>query len=208
MVCGKRLDKPVLQAQSQIREMQWPEIVASKIEHIETRQHQTKTMNIRTLFSFVMLLATVTTPAFGDTNQPAASGSDCLAKLYYGNEIVLTQPAIQTLSSNAVELLKSSNFNSSNPASRPQHMDISDVHEDYQDAISCKYLLVSFKESQNIKTLGGEVSVEKIIVGLNENFGRNELFTIDDKGLVVSHAKYDGSILLKLLQSVKKIASN
>jgi len=23
MVCGKRLDKPVLQAQSQIREMQW-----------------------------------------------------------------------------------------------------------------------------------------------------------------------------------------
>jgi hypothetical protein len=161
------------------------------------------------LFSFaILLMAAVATSAFGDTNQPAASGFDYLVKLHYGNEIVLNQPAVQTLYSNAVELLKSSNFNSSNPASRPQHMNISDIHEDYQDAISGKYLLVSFKEPQNKKTIGGEVSVGKIVVGLNENFGRNELFTIDDKGLVVSHAKYDGAIQLKLLQSVKKIASD
>jgi hypothetical protein len=166
-------------------------------------------MNTRTLFNFaIIFMATVATCAFGDTNQPVALGSNCLAKLFYGNEVVLNQPAIQTLSSNVVDLLESSNFNSSNPASRPQGMDASGVHEDYQAAISGKYLLISFKEPQKVKTVGGEVSVKKIVIGLNENFGRNELFTIDDKGLVVSHAKYDGSIFLKLLQSVKKIASN
>ena len=155
----------------------------------------------------MLLMIAVATSALGNTNQPAASDSDYVMKLHYGNEIVLPHSAVQTLYSNAVELLKSSNFNSGNPAARPQHMDISDVQEDYRLEVSGKYLLISFTEPHNIKTVGGEVSVREIVVGLNENFGRNELFTIDDEGRVVSHAKYSGAILVKLVEGVKEIAN-
>ena len=165
-------------------------------------------MNSRKLFSFaILLMIAVATSALGDTNQPVASDSDYIVKLRYGNEIMLSQSAVQTLYSNAVELLESSNFNSSKSAARPQHMDIPDVQEDYRLDISGKYLLISFKEPRNIKTVGGEVSVREIVVGLNENFGRNELFTIDGEGRVVSHAKYSGAIFLKLLPIVKQIAN-
>ena len=173
--------------------------------------------NAQRLFSFALLfMATVTTSAFGDTNQPAASESDYSIKLYYGKETVLSQPAIQTLYSTAMMLLKTSNFNSSKSARDPlpqlhrpmMHWDVSEIEDDYRLEVSGKYLLISFKEPQNIKTVGGEVSVREIVIGLNEHFGRNELFTIDDEGRVISHAKYSGSILVNLLQIVKKIAAN
>jgi hypothetical protein len=35
MVCGKRLDKPVLPAQSQIRERQWPQIVGERMMRLK-----------------------------------------------------------------------------------------------------------------------------------------------------------------------------
>jgi hypothetical protein len=134
-------------------------------------------------------MTAVATPAFGDTNQPASAGFDYVVKLHYGSEIALTQPVAQSLYSNAVELVESSSFNSSNPTSRVEHMDIPDVQEDYRLEVSGKYLLISFKKPHNIKTFGGEVRVREIVIGLNEHFGRNELFTIDNEGRVFSHTR-------------------
>jgi hypothetical protein len=85
-------------------------------------------------------------------------------------------------------------------------MDIPNIQEDYRVAVSGKYLLISLKEAHNINTLDRVVRVREVVIGLNEQFGRNELFTIDDQGRIVSHAKYSG-ILVKLLQVVKKLAN-
>jgi hypothetical protein len=86
-------------------------------------------------------------------------------------------------------------------------MDIPNIQEDYRVAVSGKYLLISLKEAHNINTLDRVVRVREVVIGLNEQFGRNELFTIDDEGRIVSHAKYSGPILVKLLQVVKKLAN-
>ena len=163
------------------------------------------TMNSRDVFSFAtLLLLAGSFSALGNTNQVAGSESGYSVRLYYGKEVKLSQPMIQTLYSNAVELLVTSNFNSGQPAGRSL---FPNLKEDYRLAVSGKYLLISFKDIQNIETIGGGVGVRKIIIALNENWGRNELFTIDGENHTISHAKYSGPILMKLLEVVKKVAN-
>ena len=135
-----------------------------------------------------------------DTNRPAITPPDFTAKLHYGKEIALTPPAVQTLYSNAMKLLKSSNFNYSG---------VSKDAEDYRFTVSGSHLLISFKKLQNIKTVGGEVSVREIVIALNERYGpRSEVFTKDDGGHIFAYGKYSGPIIVELLKIAKELASN
>jgi hypothetical protein len=164
-------------------------------------------MNLRTPLNFAILfVAMATSLAFGDI-QSAASQPDYSVKLRFGKEIVPDEPAIQTLCSNVVALLKTSNVNSRQPETSawPEYQ-VSGVQEDYRNTISDKYLLVTFKEPQEIQTVSGKIVAKEIVIGFKQdNHGRNEVFTIDDEGRVVSYGKYSGSIWINLLQSVNKI---
>jgi hypothetical protein len=168
--------------------------------------------NVRTFFGFAMLfLAMVTIPALGDTNQPAASEPDYSVELHQGKEIVLSQSAAQTLCSNVVELVKTSNFNSTQPG-----FDVPYFKEilTYRQTISTKstYLVVSFKEPRNIKTVGGEINVQKIIIGLNPEYwhlyGGPTLFTKDNEARLAMHEKYDGPMCVELLKFLTKITGD
>jgi hypothetical protein len=80
--------------------------------------------------------------------------------------------------------------------------------------------VVSLKVPQTIKTVGGEVIVREIVIGLNRPDSvaivegvsyadyASSLFTIDDEGRVVVHAKYSGLLCIDLMKLVKKIAGD
>ena len=152
-------------------------------------------------FSTLTLMVIVAMTGFAqDTNQPPATPPDFTVKLHYGKEIALTPQAVQTLYSNAVKLLKSSNLN---------HSDVSKAADDYRFTVSGSYVLISFKKLQDIKTVGGDVSAREIVIALNERYGqRSELFTKDDEGHIFAHGKYSGPIIVELLKISKRLASD
>ena len=163
----------------------------------------------------VVLVTAIRLFAFAQTNQPAASKADYTVALRFGKQTPVTQEAAQTLHSKAVELLETSNFNS-----RTSSLDwsISKIHDQYRETVAGKYLLVSLNEPRRIKTVGGEVIVREIVIGLNRPDSiatvggvsyadyASSLFTIDDEGRVVVHAKYSGLMCIELMKLVKKIA--
>jgi hypothetical protein len=155
----------------------------------------------------ISLVSAATSSVFADDGQPAVSATDYSVRLQYGDEFALTRPESSLLYSNVVECLRISNFNSSNPKTQAwPEFQVSGVQADYHWVVSRKYILVTFKEARTIGTLGGSVKVRKIVIGLNLNSGRNQVFTIDDKGRVISYAKYGGAEWLDLLKIAKKIA--
>ena len=157
----------------------------------------------------ILFVTAVMSTAFAETNRPVASKADYKVALRFGKPIPLTQESVQTLYSKALELLETSNFNS-----------LALVHEEYRQTVAGKYLLISLKEAQRIRTVGGEVIVKEIVIGLNRPDSiatvggvsyteyASSLFTIDDEGRVVAHAKYSGSMCIELTKLVKKIAGD
>jgi hypothetical protein len=161
-------------------------------------------MKPRKLVFISILLTTAIASAIADTNQPASTDGFALT-LRYGKETALIQEAVQPLFVKAVELLASSNFNSRAPLWK---WNVSEILEGYRKTVSGKYCVVSFKEPRKIKTVGGEVSVREIIIGLNRPELADSLFTIDDEGRIVGHAKYSGPLCVEFLELVKKIAGD
>ncbi len=102
-------------------------------------------------------------------------------------------------------LVKASNFHSG--VGDHYHLFTSSgVQQDYRDAVAAgEYLLMIFSPAQKIETLSGDVSVAEIVVGLRSPNGRNCLFTIDESGTIVSHAKYSAEILLDLKKTVGQL---
>jgi len=163
----------------------------------------------------IVIVTVVTSMACAETNQPAALVADYTVALYFGKQTPLTQEANRKLHSKALELLETSNFNS-----RAGVLDwnISKFHEQYRQTVAGKYLLISLKEAQRIRTVGGEVIVKEIVIGLNRPDSiatvggvsyteyASSLFTIDDEGRVVAHTKYSGPMCIELTKLVKKFA--
>jgi hypothetical protein len=85
---------------------------------------------------------------------------------------------------------------------------MSEILEGYRKTVSGKYLLVSFKEPRKIKTVGGEVSVREILIGLNRPDYASSLYTIDDEGRIVGHAKHSGPLCVEFLELAKKISDD
>jgi hypothetical protein len=100
-----------------------------------------------------------------------------------------------------LSLLETSQFNS-----RAGRWPISELQGEYRQTISGKYLIISFKEPQKIKTTGGEISVLEIVAGLDSSHFSG-MFTIDDEGRVVEQGKYSGSGWIELIKLADKIVS-
>jgi hypothetical protein len=162
-------------------------------------------MKPKRLFSVVLLIvSTAVIPACTDADHPAIEAADYTVSLGSGDEVALVQPEAQVIYSNIIALLKTSNFNSSERETQkwPGYR-VSGVEKDYRWTASGKYLVVSFKRAQRMETIGGVVNVREIVVGLDNGRGRNQLFTIDDNGRVISHGKYSGPLWVKLREAVQ-----
>ena len=155
------------------------------------------------VISFLIAIA-VAGIAVADTN-PATTTNDYALTLQYGKAAAHTQEKLQPLYSKAVTLLESSNFNSRAPL---WEWNISEILEGHRKTVSGRYFLVSFKEPRKIKTVGGEVRVREIVIGLNGREYASPLYTIDDEGRIVGHTKYSGPFCVEFLTLVKKIAGD
>jgi hypothetical protein len=120
---------------------------------------------------------------------------------------VLNAKALADIRSLALVLLETSNFNSE------QHRDLlkatpRSTHAAYRTAVAGRYLLASFETPRRIKTIGGEVDVLEIVIGLNRPDYVDSLFSIDSAGRVIAHQKYSGTDAIELLRRVKAAQSD
>jgi hypothetical protein len=165
----------------------------------------TNRMNAKMVIAFLLVFAVVLTGLSQETkNQIAPTDSDGDVALHYDKEIALSDDAAQKLRLSAIELVESSNFNSSIPKWRDQ-WGIAKIQEHYRKTVAGRYLLISFKNTRKIKTCGGEISVTEIIIGLNGDYYGGPLYTIDDEGRIIAHSKYSGQQCIGLLEVVKEI---
>jgi hypothetical protein len=116
--------------------------------------------------------------------------------------IAFPEAAQPRLREQLTSLLKSSNFHSG-LGDKYRLFTSSGVHQDYRDAIATgEYLLMIVSPVQKINTAGGEISVAEIVVGLRSPGAKNSVFTIDESGTIISHAKYSGEMYLELKKTV------
>jgi hypothetical protein len=136
---------------------------------------------------------------------PAAYAEGALptVRLLAGDKQVgLTEVVQARLCQQVTALVKSSNFHSG-PGDKYHVFTFSGVQQDYRDAVATgEYLLVILSPPQKIGTVGGEVTVAEIVVGLRGPGGRNSVFTIDQSGTIISHAKYAGEVYVELKKTV------
>jgi hypothetical protein len=154
-------------------------------------------------------MAALASHVFGDTNQATSGEPKYTVKLRYEKEIRLSESTTQMLYSNAMQLVKTSNFNSRQSKTQSwAEYTATSIHEEYRRAVSGKYLLLTLKEPQVINTVGGEISVQEIVIGLNRPDYASSLFTVDGEGRVVGHGKYSGPLCVEITEQVKKIVAN
>src|SRR5215470_13384897 len=138
-------------------------------------------------FALVLLLAgaTVTVAGEGDGvsvrrcrgSQPTGSSADELRKL-------------------AIEFVQSSNFNT---ATHPKvlNLSVAAIQDQYRRAVAGDCLIVTFDHPMRLRTVGGDVSVVEIVVGLGREQA-DALFTIDEGARVIVHGKYSGKVGVEL----------
>lgn len=130
-------------------------------------------------------------------------GAHPTLELHYPGERQLAEQQQAALRSATLRLLATSNFNSVRHrgilGTTPQH-----VHAAYRKTVSGRYLVLSFQVPERIKTVGGDIDVLEVVVGLNRPDYADSLFTIDAKGRVVHHGKYSGALCLELVKEVLK----
>lgn len=131
-----------------------------------------------------------------------------LVELHFRNkQVVLTEPGQQRASRLAMQLLETSNFHSG-PGDKYHMFTLSDTQRKYRQVVAGKFLLVSFPEPRKVTTIGGEIVVSEIVLGLNRDDYAMGLFTIDATGSVVAHSKYSGVHCVEILKTVKQFANN
>ena len=145
-----------------------------------------------------LIVAALTGVAVGQGGDPAA------LELHYGRESRLSGRQQAALQSTTLRLLRSSNFNSE------RHRDILNVtprqiRAAYRKTLSGRYLVVRFETPQRFETVGGDVVVLGIVVGLNRPDYAESLFTIDAEGRIVVHGKYSGVLCVELLNEAQRV---
>jgi hypothetical protein len=125
--------------------------------------------------------------------------------LQYGTSAALSEEAAQALYLKAVELLESSQFNSGKPR---WSWDSAKILEEHRQVMSGKHLVVTFRQPQKVATMGGELGVRQIIIGLNRPDYASSLLTVDAEGRVVGHGKYSGGLCIEFLKLVKTVAGS
>jgi hypothetical protein len=115
------------------------------------------------------------------------------------------------LSDASLKILGSSNFNSRNHPGTLRRWTPRRIHADYREVVSGPHLVVSFDEPRRVGTIGGQVEVIDIVIGLGlrtrDSQGRaypGPLYTIDAEGRVVRHEKWSGEFGLELLRLIQE----
>ncbi len=114
----------------------------------------------------------------------------------------LGREGVGRLYQKAIEVVESSNFNSRVPL---WEWKTAEILEGYRATVAGRYCVITFKAPQRIKTIGGEIGVREIVVGLTGTDYPSSLYTIDEELRIVGHAKYSGSLCVELVQLVKQV---
>ncbi len=102
--------------------------------------------------------------------------------------------------------LKSSNFNTVNdPQLLGQSVPV--IHDHYRSAVTSDYVLIRYDHPITVKTMGGDVTVYDIVIGLARPEYASSLFTVDDQGRVVAHEKYSGGLAIEIKKAVSRNAN-
>jgi hypothetical protein len=97
----------------------------------------------------------------------------------------------------AVEFVQSSNFNT---ATHPRilNLSVAAVQDHYRRAVAGDCLIVTWERPVRFRTVGGDVSLVEIVIGLGRRDYADALFTIDETGRVIEHGKYSGALGIEL----------
>ncbi len=142
-------------------------------------------MRLAILATLLSLIGPVAVTA--DDAQPSVQA-------YQADEIQLTDAARKKMADWAVAFLKTANFNTVNqPDILKQSVQV--VHEHYRATVRKSYVVVTFSQPITVKTVGGNVVAQEIVVGLNrKDEWPSALFTVDADGRVVAHEKYGAKL--------------
>ena len=155
---------------------------------------------IKVVFIWALFLAGILPSVFAQEDLPAVK------LMTQDKQAVLPADVQSRLRRQLTALLQSSNFHSG-PDDKRSVFTFPGVQQDYRDTVAAgKYLLLIFSSAQKISTAGGEVTVTEIIVGLRRPHSKNSVFTIDDSGRVIGHAKYSGTIFVELEKTVAEVS--
>jgi len=121
--------------------------------------------------------------------------------LHHAGQDQTTGVADDTLRMLAIELLKSSNFNTRTHSDLLKQ-GVSAIHDRYRRTLAGDFLLIAYNHPVTVRTIGGPVSVLEIIIGLGHPDYPDALFTIDGDGRVVAHEKYSGQTAMQLRKAV------
>ncbi len=155
------------------------------------------------VMKLILVLCAALLVGFATPSHAAASAT---AELHLAGKVrVLSEQAQQALCLQAIQLVETSNFHS-DPGDHSHIFKRPQVQSDYRREVAGKFLLIGFPTPRKIKTIGGEITVSEIVVGLNRDGFASSLFTIDDSGRVIGHAKYSGERCIQLLNAVRQFA--
>lgn len=124
--------------------------------------------------------------------------------LRYSRNIALGEDDARKIFDKSIEIIQSSNFNSSAPK---WEWDAAKINLEYGRAVSGRHVLVSFGKPETIKTIGGDIVVRELVIGLNGSQYASSVHTIDDHGKVVGHAKYLGQLCVDIQELANAIAT-
>ena len=161
-----------------------------------------------TIFFVLLAMAAV---HFAQTRAQAASATvekaSAVQLFVQDRDVVFPEEEQARLRQQIVSLVRSSNFHS---GSGDEHRVFTSagVQQDYRDTVATgEFLLMTLSSAQKIVTVGGEVTAVEIVVGLRGPSGKSSVFTIDESGTIVAHAKYSGDIYLDLKRTVERSRS-
>jgi len=142
--------------------------------------------------------------AFGFAFPVQAAESMIPAEVYsHGIKQELSEADQSKLFERALELLKTSNLHSG----KGDEFNLFTLHvvqNNYRATVSGRFLVCRFQPGKKVTTVGGEIFVSEIVIGLNRDDYAFGLFTVDADGSVVEHAKYSGDLSIKILHAIPK----
>jgi hypothetical protein len=125
--------------------------------------------------------------------------------LRYPGNISLNHDDARKIFEKSIEILQSSNFNSSNPK---WDWDEAKINLEYGRAVSGRHVLVTFSKPEIIKTIGGDITVRELVIGLNGSQYASSVHTVDIQGRVIGHAKYLGQLCIEIQELADSVASS
>ena len=106
-------------------------------------------------------------------------------------------PSAHSIGALASRLVLSSNFNS---YTRPDVIGKSfpEIQARYREVAAGNNLVITYASPVQFHTVGGDLWVFEIVIGLGRPDRVDALFTIDNSGRVVEHEKYSGELAVEL----------